>query len=196
MLVRCWALYRQRWVLWVLSAGLIVNVVVSAVLVKVLIDNVVFVANPLPEVLSGCLVILPSYTWSIYILPMIYESTVFCLTVWKAWKIRKGSGATPLTRRLAENASRYFVVLLAISLFSSLGTTNPKLEVAANVSGIYSSLSSVVCSRVIISLYEFGTQEKSQFSASAGGTANSNPTFELPLSALPYAKTSRTGNVM
>jgi hypothetical protein len=55
-----------------------------------------------PNIFSGCIMILPSDMWMLYVVPMIYESTVFGLTVWKIWSMNKEFGSTPLAQRLAE----------------------------------------------------------------------------------------------
>ncbi|KAG9094497.1 hypothetical protein FS749_012346 [Ceratobasidium sp. UAMH 11750] len=84
---------------------------------------------------------------------MIYESTVFTLTLWRIVKLSREFGSSALMHRLAENGLLYFAVLLVLILFSGIGGNIDRTKLASNGSGILAALSSVVCSWIMFSLY-------------------------------------------
>ncbi|KAG8736207.1 hypothetical protein FRC10_009571 [Ceratobasidium sp. 414] len=93
----------------VYSFGLASTVLVSLVLIKILVDKAVFLPNIFPAIFSGCLVIVPPETWTLYIMPLLFDLTMFILTVWKVWSLSQEFGATPLIQRLAK---RYVTPLI------------------------------------------------------------------------------------
>ncbi|QRV78428.1 hypothetical protein RhiJN_06443 [Ceratobasidium sp. AG-Ba] len=130
--------------------------------VTLLAQKNIYLVNPLPSVFSGCVMIFPEGIWKIYILPIAWEWTVFGLTIWKIWNLQESYGATPLMQRLAQNGIAYFVVLLLLFLFLTIGGSIEQIKIASNGSGFVVAISSVVCSRVIISLHEFKHAQQPQ----------------------------------
>ncbi|KAH7335016.1 hypothetical protein B0J17DRAFT_720537 [Rhizoctonia solani] len=66
-IIRCWALYGQTWVLWLLIPALIITVGHALAQVTLSIGNTRYMANPLPGVLEGCLAKLPRNIWLAYL---------------------------------------------------------------------------------------------------------------------------------
>ncbi|KAG8699865.1 hypothetical protein FRC08_005067 [Ceratobasidium sp. 394] len=140
--------------------------------------------NPLPAVFSGCVMIFPRGIWTLYILPIAWEWAVFGLTIWKICKLKESYGATPLMQRLADNGIAYFVVLLLLFLFLCIGGSIDQMKIASNGSGFIAAISSIVCSRVIISLHEL---KDKQYAQQGSGSPESAGRFVavVPLSELP-----------
>ncbi|KAG8715624.1 hypothetical protein FRC08_010336 [Ceratobasidium sp. 394] len=158
--MRCWALYNQRCIFMALSAGLVFTVIISLVLIKVLADKAVFLPNILPPVFSGCLVLVPPDTWTLYIVPLLYDLTVFILTVRKVWSLSVEFEVTPLVQCLAKHGALHSVMLLIIVMFACIGGSNDAIKIAAHGSGILAAGLSIVCSRAIFSLHTFAEEEK------------------------------------
>ncbi|QRW26474.1 F-box-like domain protein [Rhizoctonia solani] len=188
LLLRCWALYDKKRVIWVLCGGLIGAVVSGVVIVKFLLDRTMFLDNPFPTVFSGCVVMVPDYVWILYIVPLIYESSLFFLTIWRIYGLSKDFGATPLMQTLARNGMTYFATLVGIMILACIGGTIPPVKIAANGSGVLSAMSSVVCSRMIFSLYRISDKELRERQVSSRSRDDPDegiiPHFAIPLQSL------------
>lgn len=194
LIVRCWALYSQKRILWSLCFGLACAFASGLYFIKVLLDRSIFMKNPLPNIFSGCTVIIPSNVWMMYITPMAYESCVFFLTIWKIWRMSRDFGATPLMQRLAQNGVLYFAVIVLIMVLSCVGGTIDAVKIPSNGSGILSSVTSVVCSRMIFSLHrliEAERQEGLAGSYSVSQTAGV-PRFAIPLASMNASTSARS----
>ncbi|KAG8713464.1 hypothetical protein FRC08_013217, partial [Ceratobasidium sp. 394] len=66
---------------------------------------------------------------------MIYESTVFTLTLWRIVKLSRECGSSPLLQRLAENGVLYFAVLVVLMLFAVIGDRIGGIRLPSNGSG-------------------------------------------------------------
>ncbi|CAE6398674.1 unnamed protein product [Rhizoctonia solani] len=188
LLLRCWALYDKKRVIWILCGGLGGSVISGIVIVKLLLDRTTFLDNPLPNIFSGCIVMIPDYVWILYIVPLIYESSLFFLTIWRIYGLSKDFGATPLMQTLAHNGTTYFATLVGIMILACIGGTIQPVKIAANASGVLSAMSSVICSRMIFSLYRIndgGIQEERTLSHTRDDLDESTiPRFAIPLQSL------------
>ncbi|KAG8726218.1 hypothetical protein FRC12_023602, partial [Ceratobasidium sp. 428] len=150
-----------------LLVGLTGTVLISLVLIKVLADKAIFVPNFLPAVFSGCLVVVPPQTWTIYIVPLLYDVTMFTLTLWKVWSLSQDFGASPLMQQLMKNGAFHSAVLITILMFSCIGGANEAIKIAAHGSGFLAASLSIVCSRAILSLHTFAEEERKKHLPSA-----------------------------
>ncbi|CAE6432104.1 unnamed protein product [Rhizoctonia solani] len=135
LLLRCWAIYDKKWVVWMLSGALVVAVISGVVIIKFLLDRTIFLDNPLPNIFSGCVVVVPDYVWILYIMPLIYESTLFFLMIWRIYTLTKDCEASPLMQTLARNGMAYFATLVGLMILACIGGTIPTVKIAANASG-------------------------------------------------------------
>ncbi|KAG9079014.1 hypothetical protein FS749_008911 [Ceratobasidium sp. UAMH 11750] len=151
-------------------------------MVKIAMDEAAYFPNPLPEVFTGCLILLPRRVWTIYIVPLFYDTTMFAMTVHRIWVLSKEFGSTPLMGRLAKNGALHSAVLIALMLFSCLGGTSEAVKIASNASGVLGAISSVVCSRIIFSLHALAEEEaKDRCPTSRGGTTGVETRFAVPM---------------
>ncbi|KAG8705739.1 hypothetical protein FRC09_002780 [Ceratobasidium sp. 395] len=103
LLMRCWALYNDKRILrCVLLSEILEPAIILFILVKVTMDKVIYIANPFPDVFTGCVILLPPTMWMLYVVPLIYDSTMFIMTVSRIYVLSREYGATPLMERLAE----------------------------------------------------------------------------------------------
>ncbi|CAE7149758.1 unnamed protein product [Rhizoctonia solani] len=199
LLLRCWALYERRRVVWVLFGGLICAVIAGIVIIKFLLDRTAFLNNPLPNVFSGCVVMVPDYVWVLYIVPLMYESTLFLFTIWRIYALSKDFESTPLMQTLGQNGMAYFATLVALMVLACVGGTIQTVKIAANASGVLSAISSVVGSRMIFSLYRITHKERQEdqtFSVTCGDTNGSTiPQFAVPLQSLTSTNVSYNPNL-
>ncbi|CAE6527058.1 unnamed protein product [Rhizoctonia solani] len=134
-IIRCWATYGQRWVLWLLIPALFLTVGHALAQVTLNIGKTRYLANPLPGVLEGCFVILPSDIWLAYLSGVLYESLVFGLLVWRIWCLSSGVGLTPLLRQLLKHGASFFAVNFGLMLVSCVGSGYPGTIIIVNTSG-------------------------------------------------------------
>ncbi|CAE6482429.1 unnamed protein product [Rhizoctonia solani] len=164
--------------LWGLCLALACSVIISIALAALVLNNATYFVNPLSPSIPGCPILLPSGVWMVYISPVIYEFLVFILTFWKIWKMNKEHNVTPLAQRLARNGTLYFALLLAVVTVVCVGGATDSVDFAFSGSGIAGALSSVVCSRMALSLHVF-----SQSSRQNCASARSNPEFVVEQNA-------------
>ncbi|CAE7107048.1 unnamed protein product [Rhizoctonia solani] len=178
-LLRCWALFDKKRVVWMLCGGFVGTVIIGVFVANFIIS---FLDNPLPNIFSGCYILIPGYLWMPYVAPLIYESTLFGLTLWRIYSLSKGIGATPLLQTLAQNGVAYFATLVLLVILGFIGATVKFLMIAANGSGLFTAISSIVCSHLIFSLYEI-TGEETLGRRIQTGTRSSGliPQFAIPL---------------
>ncbi|KAG8751984.1 hypothetical protein FRC12_012168 [Ceratobasidium sp. 428] len=155
-------------------------------------DRVIYLNNPVPSVFTnGCVVILPSTMWMIYIVPVIYDSVLFIMTVRRVWILSQDYGSTPLMTRLAENGALHSGVLVVLMMFACIGGRTETLRIASNGSGVLGAMSSVVCSRIIFSLHTLADGEKKQsLPATSEGTTAGDIHFEVPMKELNSTSTT------
>ncbi|KAJ1306296.1 hypothetical protein OPQ81_010997 [Rhizoctonia solani] len=182
-IIRCWALYGQRQVSFtalslssVLSRDAYLNIdgllipalflTVGHALAQVTlhIGKSLYLANPFPGILEGCLVLLPSGIWLAYLSGVVYESLVFGLLVWRIWRLSSGVGLTPLVTQLLKHGASFFAVNFGLMLISCVGSGYSRTIIIVNVSGVLTALSSVMCSRIFFSMYEFSNPIRGQIS--------------------------------
>ncbi|KAH7335015.1 hypothetical protein B0J17DRAFT_770529 [Rhizoctonia solani] len=202
-IIRCWALYGQRWVLWLLIPGLIVTAGHGMLQVTINIKKATIMANPcvlplrfsvcihanqryppVPELLRGCLISIPNSIWLAYFSGVLYELLVFCLIVWRVWQLGGGLSLTPLLKQLLTNGASYFAVNLGLMLFSCIGAAYPSTIIMANASGLLTALSSIMCSRIFFSMYEFAREDRVRISPGppgARGDASMSCQFAIPM---------------
>ncbi|CAE6496641.1 unnamed protein product [Rhizoctonia solani] len=163
-IIRCWALYGQRWILWLLIPGLVVTVGHATIEVTRSIDKTTVLVNPFPDLLQGCLASIPNSIWLAYFAGVLYELVVFCLIVRRIWSLGDGLGLTPLMRQLLKNGAWFFAVNLGLMLFSCVGSAYPSTIIMANGSGLLTALSSIMCSRIYFSMHEFAREDRVRIS--------------------------------
>ncbi|KAG8716224.1 hypothetical protein FRC09_015951 [Ceratobasidium sp. 395] len=206
--MRCWALYNDKRILRGLSAGLFFTILLSIILVKITMDKVVYIANPFPSVFTGCVILLPSTMWMLYVVPLIYDSTMFIMTVLRIYVLSSEYGATPLMERLAENGALHSGVLVVLMMFSCIGGTVETVKIAANGSGgrvliydfhivrILGAISSVVCSRIIFSLHTLAEDEANKrLPFSEDKDTSGDIRFAVPLHELSNSSSTSYGSV-
>ncbi|CAE6448699.1 unnamed protein product, partial [Rhizoctonia solani] len=144
-----------RWVLWLLIPALFLTVGHALAQTTLHIGNTFYSANPLPGVLEGCFVVLPSNIWLAYLSGVLYESLVFGLLVWRIWRLSSGVGLTPLMKQLLKHGASFFAVNFGLMLLSCVGSGYSETIILVNVSGILTALSSIMCSRIFFSMHQF-----------------------------------------
>ncbi|KAH7334733.1 hypothetical protein B0J17DRAFT_708340 [Rhizoctonia solani] len=141
LVLRCWALYSSRRVLWVLGLGLACTATCTVVIASQIMKRTIFLPPLLRGILSGCTLIPPTFMWVTLIPTTIYESTLFILTLWKLGTMKKHFGSTVLSRRLAEqflhSGILYFGVRVTLIIFACIGGSIRTIQIATNASGYF-----------------------------------------------------------
>ncbi|CUA76561.1 hypothetical protein RSOLAG22IIIB_06344 [Rhizoctonia solani] len=185
LLLRCWALFENRRVVWVLCGGFVGTTIAGVFVANFIVSRAQYLVNPLPSIFTGCYIVLPDYLWMGYVAPIIYETTLFMLTLWRIRTLAKGVGASPLLETLRANGMAYFGALVVLIVIGWAGTRIHHLKLATNGSGLFTAISSAVCSRMIFSLYEIdGAEILESYADSLTRSNPSNgimPRFAIPL---------------
>ncbi|CAE6428041.1 unnamed protein product [Rhizoctonia solani] len=185
LLLRCWALFENRRVVWALCGGFVGTTIAGVFVANFIISRAQYRVNPLPSIFTGCYIVVPDYLWMPYVAPMIYETTLFILTLWRIRTLAKGVGASPLLVTLRANEMAYFGALVALVVMGWTGTRIHHLKIATNVSGLFTAISSAVCSHMIFSLYEINGAEILESYADSRTRSNPSngiiPRFAIPL---------------
>ncbi|KAB5591964.1 hypothetical protein CTheo_4596 [Ceratobasidium theobromae] len=113
------------------------------------------VSNPAPDFITGCIFTSDPLAFIPYIAPFVYETALFLMTVYKTWKISRNQVSTPIATRLMRDGSNYYFVVIGTLVFVGLGSLSPQLSPAVNGSGIFLSILSSMCSRLILSTRSF-----------------------------------------
>ncbi|CAE6485418.1 unnamed protein product [Rhizoctonia solani] len=186
LIFRCWALYNNRHVLWILFIGLAGAATSTIVFTnRIMREIIVLPQISVPGVLSGCTVIVPTSMWMGLIPTTIFESSLFILTLWKIGMMRDYIGTTRLSRRLAEHGVAYFAIRVVMITFACIGGSVRTIQIATNASGLLTSISSVVCSRMMFSLHELNSKPREGMtSITSDDDIYSFPEFAIPLESL------------
>ncbi|CAE6528873.1 unnamed protein product [Rhizoctonia solani] len=185
LIFRCWALYNSRHVLWILFIGLAGAATSTIVFTNRIMREIIVLPQIFPGVLSGCTVIAPTSIWMGLIPTTIFESSLFILTLWKIGTMRDYIGTTRLSRRLAEHGVAYFAIRVVMITFACIGGSVRTIQIATNASGLLTSISSVVCSRMMFSLHELNSKpQEGMTSITSDDDIYSFPEFAIPLVSL------------
>ncbi|KDN47288.1 hypothetical protein RSAG8_03767, partial [Rhizoctonia solani AG-8 WAC10335] len=161
VVLRCWALYdRKPWVLKFLVSFLILMTGPCIFVLKRQADANQYLINTLPEILPGCIVVYTPYAWVPYTFALVFESLVFSMMLYKTYIITQKYGNTPLIRRLLIDGTLYYVVAIIAVIFCLWAATTNYLRTPVISSGLLVSVLSAMCSRMILSLYNFTGQDQ------------------------------------
>ncbi|KAG8734898.1 hypothetical protein FRC12_018299, partial [Ceratobasidium sp. 428] len=170
-----------------LLIGLVSFFVPAGTILNNEVENLTYLHNPLPGVFTGCFMLLTPNTWIPYIFPFIFETIVFVVTVRRTRKLISEFGPMPLTKQLLKDGSLFYAAILLTVLATCIGARIPSMELAAVASGSYAAFSSIMCNRLICSLYTF--EGSTTVSTITGNTLGA---FELgiPMSTLQTSSRS------
>ncbi|CAE6389829.1 unnamed protein product [Rhizoctonia solani] len=89
---------------------------------------------------------------------------------------------------LAQNGMVYFAALVVLMVLACIGGTIETVKIASNASGVLSAISSVVCSRMIFSLYRITRKERLEDLTTPPTSGDTNgsmvPRFAIPMQSL------------
>ncbi|CAE6527321.1 unnamed protein product [Rhizoctonia solani] len=183
LLLRVWALWgRKSWMLAILLLVFASSQLPPALLIGKTIQKLDVVDNPLPGLLTGCVTTASSSTsthWvQLFISSLTYESTLFLLTITRAWSLNQRGVGTPIMTLLTRDGAWYFLVSVTIDSTShpnelwrlggdrydkafvgltAAGTLIPKTQMAALLSQFFIAMMSCTCCRLLLRLRGFYT---------------------------------------
>ncbi|KAG8780219.1 hypothetical protein FRC12_023339 [Ceratobasidium sp. 428] len=108
------------------------------------------------RVFTGCFIIQAPPLWLPYIFPFTFETVVFAVTIWRTRKLLSEFGTMPFVKQLLKDGSFFYAAILLTVLFTCIGATISSVQIAAVGAGFYPAFGSVMCNRLICSLYTFG----------------------------------------
>ncbi|CAE7224063.1 unnamed protein product [Rhizoctonia solani] len=161
IILRCWALYdRKPWILRFLGALLMLAIIPCGFILKRQADANIYPVNTMPELVPGCIIIYTEDAWIPYVFALIFESIVFSMMVYKTYSVTREYGGTPLIRRLLIDGTQYYAGAIIAVIFCLCAATVNLLRAPVISSGLLASILSAMCSRMILSLYDFTQQEQ------------------------------------
>ncbi|CAE6468035.1 unnamed protein product, partial [Rhizoctonia solani] len=157
------------WVLVLLALGSLAVSIPSLVLLQMRARSSKFKPNPAPEIITGCTVKASLYGVGAYIGPLIYETGLFFLTLYKSWRTCR----TPLMQRLTRDGSRYYAIVFGTLVIIGLGSMNRQTKRAFLSSGLLTAIVSAMCSRLILSGLSYHDDITENMSDLEAGTSTS-----------------------
>ncbi|KAG8680900.1 hypothetical protein FRC11_001848, partial [Ceratobasidium sp. 423] len=134
-----------------------------------------------------------------YFSRVLYELVVFCLIVWRIWDLGHGLGLTPLMKQLLKHSAWFFAINLGLMLFSCVGSAYPSTIIMTNGSGLFTALSSIMCSRIFFSTHEFASEDRVRISLGPAlttgvrGGATPSERFNIPTETFSDGSRSSPG---
>ncbi|EUC57678.1 transmembrane protein, putative, partial [Rhizoctonia solani AG-3 Rhs1AP] len=152
LLLRVWAVWgRKLWMLAVLLLVFVSSQLPPALLIGKTIQKLDVIDNPLPGLITGCVTTSSSSAsahWvHLFISSLTYESTLFLLTVVRAWSFSRRGVGTPIMTLLTRDGAWYCLVAIASVGLTAVGTSIPK----ANTDGS-SAFSVLHCNDIVYML--------------------------------------------
>ncbi|CAE6478438.1 unnamed protein product [Rhizoctonia solani] len=119
LLLRVWALWgRKPWMLIALLLVFASSQLPPALLVGKTIQKLEVIDNPLPGLLTGCVTTSSSSAsahWvQLFISSLTYESTLFLLTLVRAWSLNRRGAGTPIMTLMTRDGAWYFLVVIGM----------------------------------------------------------------------------------
>ncbi|KAH7338683.1 hypothetical protein B0J17DRAFT_658044 [Rhizoctonia solani] len=152
IIVRVWLIYGRK----SLVLGSLAVSVPSLVLLQRRDKSSKFIPNPAPGIIAGCTLKASSFGVGAYIGPLIYETILFILTLYKSWSTFR----TPLMQWLMRGGSKYYAVVLVTLVVIGLGSINRETKRAFLSSGLLTAIFSAMCSRLILSGFSYSDDNK------------------------------------
>ncbi|QRV72688.1 transmembrane protein [Ceratobasidium sp. AG-Ba] len=139
LLLRVWAIWgRKLWMLLILLSVFASSQLPPAILIGGELSKLQLIDNPLPGILTGCVVTSQSSlhaNWvHLFISSLTYESTLFALTLIQAWIINRRGAGTPIMTLLTRDGAWYFLPVSGSVSLTAIGTSVQKTQVAALLS--------------------------------------------------------------
>ncbi|KAH7343887.1 hypothetical protein B0J17DRAFT_714042 [Rhizoctonia solani] len=132
-----------------------------ALLIGKTIQKLDVIDNPLPGLLTGCVTTSSSSAsvhWvQLFISSLAYESTLFLLTVARAWSLNRRGVGTPIMTLLTRDGAWYFLVVIVFVGLTAAGTLIPQTQMAALLSQSFVAVISCTCCRLLLRLRGFYT---------------------------------------
>ncbi|KAJ1302513.1 hypothetical protein OPQ81_002832 [Rhizoctonia solani] len=170
IIMRVWIIYgKKTWMLIALVLGSLAVSIPSLVLLQMRARSSKFIPNPAPEIIAGCTLKASLFGVGAYIGPLIYETSLFLLTLYKTWR----TSSTPLMKRLMNDGSKYYAIVLGTLVIIGLGSINKQTKRAFLSSGLLVATFSAMCSRLILSGLSYYDDTRDTMSDLEGGTSGS-----------------------
>ncbi|KAG9076634.1 hypothetical protein FS749_011555, partial [Ceratobasidium sp. UAMH 11750] len=149
------------WMIAILSVVFLSSVLSPSTLVGREIQKLVVINNPLPGILTGCVVIdrpdLSTKWVRLYVCTLVYDSSLFLLTLLKAWIFHRQGVGIPIMTLLTRDGAWYFLVTIVSFGMVLVGTSLPKTQAAAFLSLFAIAIVADASSRLLLRLREFYT---------------------------------------
>lgn len=163
MSLRVWILFnRNRYVLVGLSSACLAALVGCIVVFHFQLEQMTQIRNPVPELITGCLTILPRRLTQVpYLIGLTLDTTIFLVTVWRTWALNQSGVRLPIIQCLVRDGAVYYFINCASLATSVLLGLDNNLNNIALGSGYIIPLHSTLCARILLSLHVFNDESKS-----------------------------------
>lgn len=181
LLLRVWAIWDRN--LWILVPLLILfscAEIVPTVLLGVKVHNLRAIHNPLPGILTGCIVPFNGqFQWfRLLVCSLVYESLLLALTIVRAWQSYQEGMQLPLLSYIVRDGIGYFLVVTVSILLTTIGALIPVTTPAAIGSAMFPGFMAVMCYRLILRLRSYSTNQ-AVISTSGDQGEDSIPEFAM-----------------
>ncbi|KAG8895963.1 hypothetical protein FRB99_000239 [Tulasnella sp. 403] len=108
-----------------------------------------------------------------FLAPLLYDTLVTCLTLWRAWELRKQTGGrsgSPLLKTFVQEGLYYFFLISAANLVNAIFYWQPKQVMSALLIPMSVMFPDVLACRMILGLRERGVHHTSAHAQSTSYT--------------------------
>ncbi|KAG9019820.1 hypothetical protein FRB90_005968 [Tulasnella sp. 427] len=99
-----------------------------------------------------------------FVFPLLFDTLVTCLTLWRAWTLRRqsGSSGSPLLKTFVSEGLWYFLLISAANLCNAIFYWQPKAVMSALLIPLSIMFPDVLACRMILGLRERGVRHNGQ----------------------------------
>ncbi|CAE6416700.1 unnamed protein product [Rhizoctonia solani] len=179
MALRAWILYdRNPFVFAGLTICCVGGAIGCMVIFQMDIGRMTIIPNPVPDLITGCLTILPRRVTLVpYLIGLSLDTAIFLATLYRTWELNRTGVRLPIIHCLMRDGLFYYVINCASLLISICLGLDENINNIALGSAYIIALHSTLCNRILLSLRVFNNESKGSVLVNGSGTRTGSTTL-------------------
>ncbi|KAJ1300493.1 hypothetical protein OPQ81_005307 [Rhizoctonia solani] len=160
MSLRAWILFdRNPFVLTVLAFCCVSGAVGCMAIFQLDVTRMTIIPNPVPDLITGCLTILPRRVTLVpYFIGLSLDTAIFLATWYRTWVLNRTGIQLPIIRYLMRDGLFYYVINCVSLLVSLCMGLDRDINNIALGSAYIIALHSTLCNRILLSLRVYNNE--------------------------------------
>ncbi|CAE6439885.1 unnamed protein product [Rhizoctonia solani] len=181
MSLRAWILFdRNPFVFAGLAFCCVTGTISCMVIFQLDVARMTIVPNPVPDLITGCLTILPRRVTLVpYLVGLSLDTGIFLATLYRTWALNRGGIRLPIIQCLMRDGLFYYVINCASLLISIFLGIDQDINNIALGSAYLIALHSTLCSRILLSLRVFNDELKNSVVLSSTARTGSTTLHDM-----------------